>query len=88
MKIGEIVWDAETVSHIARHGVEPDEVEEVCFDGRPHILKTRLERYVALGQTGAGRYLTIVFEYLGREKAKIVTARAMSEAERKIFKRR
>ena len=88
MKIAEIVWDADTVRHIARHGVEPDEVEQVCFDRKPHILKTRLARYIALGQTDAGRYLTIVFEYPGQARAKVVTARAMSEAERRMFKRR
>ena len=88
MKIGEIVWDADTVGHIARHGVSPEEVEEACFDGKPHIFRTRLGRYIALGQTGAGRYLTIVFEYPGHTRAKVVTARAMSEAERRLFKRR
>ena len=88
MRISEIDWDEATVSHIARHGVETDEVEETCFDGHPHILKTRLGRYIAFGQTGSGRYLAIVFEYLGHKRVKVITARAMSEAERKMFKRR
>ena len=88
MRIEEITWTQDTVSHIARHGVEPKEVEEACFAGNPFILKSRYNRYLVLGQTQSGRYLTIVFAYLGRNKAKIITARAMSEAERNLYKRR
>jgi hypothetical protein len=31
MLIRELVWPRERVEHIAFHGVEPEEVEEVCF---------------------------------------------------------
>lgn len=88
MRISHIGWDEDTILHIAKHGVEPKEVEEVCFEGNPTVLKSRYGRYYALGQTNAGRYLTIVFEYLGQNKAKIITARAMSEAERRLYRRR
>jgi len=88
LKIEEIIWTEDSVSHIARHGVEPEEVEEACFEDTPYVLKGRRNRYLAFGRTHSGRYLTIVFAYLGRQKAKIVTARAMSEAERDLYKRR
>ena len=88
MRIQEITWDESTISHIARHGVEPQEVEEACFESSPYILKGKYNRYLALGQTQSGRYLTIVFIYLGQNKAKIITARAMSEAEKNLYKRR
>ena len=88
MKINHIEWDNDTISHIARHAVEPAEVEEACFEGIPLILKARNNRYFALGDTSGGRHLTIIFEYLGKNKAKIITARAMSEAERKLYRRR
>lgn len=87
MRINRIDWPDDTVLHIARHGVEPDEIEEVCFEGKPFIFKARYNRYYALGQTKNGRYLAVIFEYLGQNKAQIVTARAMSGAERKLYQR-
>lgn len=88
MRIKDISWNKDTVLHIAKHGVEPKEVEEVCFESNPFILKARHNRYFALGKTQSGRYLTIIFEYLGQNKAKVITARAMSQAERGFYKRR
>lgn len=88
MRISDISWDEGTIAHLARHGVEPEEVEGVFFKADPYTLKTRQNRYLALGQTQSGRYLAIVFEYFGQYKAKIITARPMSEAERKLYKRR
>ena len=88
MRIKDIEWDEGTISHIAKHGVEPREVEEACFEMNPFILKARHNRYFALSQAKSGRYLTIIFEYLGQNKAKIITARAMSESERRSYKRR
>jgi len=88
LRITDIAWDEDTIAHIAKHGVEPKEVEEVCFKMNPFIFKSRENRYYALGQTESGRYLTIIFEYLVQNKAKIITARAMSESERRLFKRR
>lgn len=88
MIIREIIWDADTILHIARHGVEPDEVEKVCFQGSPFIFRAGENRFFALGQTQSGRYLTIIFEYLGKNKAKVITARAMSNSERRFYKKR
>ena len=88
LRITNLEWHEENVSHIARHGVGPEEAEEVCFETNPFIVKSRYNRYYALGQTENGRYLTIVFEYRGQSKAKIITARAMSESERRLYKRR
>lgn len=88
MRIAHIGWDDDTVLHIAKHGVEPREIEEICFESTPFVLKSRHNRYSALGQTKSGRYLTIIFQYLGQNQAKIITARAMSESERRLYKRR
>jgi uncharacterized DUF497 family protein len=43
--------------HIAKHGVDPAEVEEVVFDPVSTILRTRggeQRRYIVLGLTEAG----------------------------------
>jgi uncharacterized protein len=48
---------------VARHGVTPEEVEQVCF-GHPLIKRAKSEGknpvYYVLGQTNAGRYLLTV----------------------------
>jgi energy-converting hydrogenase A subunit M len=61
------IWREDVLDKLAwKHQVEAEEVVEV-FENRPRI--ERLERghrpgedlYVALGQSSAGRYLTIFF---------------------------
>jgi uncharacterized protein len=58
--IHEFLWPADRVDHIARHGVQPEEVEESCF-GRPLVLRAKSEGahrvYHVLGETEAGRHL-------------------------------
>jgi uncharacterized DUF497 family protein len=58
----EFEWDEANVEHLSRHGITPDEVEEV-FDGP--VVRRRggtdaPDRYRVLGRTAAGRYLTVI----------------------------
>ena len=39
MEISGFQWDEDNVTHIARHHVYPDEVEELAFDDEPWIRK-------------------------------------------------
>ncbi len=63
MTIDDIVWPEDRVEHIARHGVTPEEVEQVCF-GKPLVRRAKSEGenpvYYVQGQTEAGRYLFCV----------------------------
>ena len=63
MRIDRFLWPADRIGHIARHGVTPEEVEEVCF-GTSWVRRTKSEGenpvYYVLGQTHAGRYLFCV----------------------------
>ena len=87
MRITSLVWDDDTVDHIARHGVSPDEAEAVCRR-RPVALRARYGRYLLLGQTEAGRYLTLVVTPLGDARGKLITARMMTDVERRFYLRR
>lgn len=87
MRISSFVWDEENEEHISRHGVEPEEAEEV-FAGNPLIYKAKYDRYYALGPTEDGSLLTIVFEYLGQGEARVIMARSMSSAEQKLYRRK
>lgn len=88
MKISQILWDDESVSHIARHKVFPDEVEEAIFEGNLLMLKAKENRYFILSRTLTGRYLTIIIAFKLKGRVKVITARDMDEKERKYYQRR
>ena len=91
MRIDELVWDDWNVDHIADHGVEPEEVEEVC-KMRRHIARRAaitpygLTRYRVYGRTYDGRYLFIVLDRLRGHSFYPVTARDMAEREKKKYR--
>lgn len=92
MRIDELIWDPWNEEHVRRHGVEPEEVEEAVFDPSTIFLRTRsarsARRYIALGLTEAGRHLFVVLDPFGDGRAYSVTARDMTDGERRWFKRR
>jgi len=89
MKIREIIWPESQVDHIARHGVTPKEVEEVCF-GQSLVQRAKSEGenpvYYLLGQTLAGRYVFCVVIQFPDGNGYTVTARPMTEKEKHRFK--
>jgi uncharacterized DUF497 family protein len=57
-------WDDSNIEHLARHGIDPDEIEEL-FEAP--IVRRRggtdaPDRFRVVGRTAAGRYLTIVYQ--------------------------
>ena len=53
MKIHELIWSRDRIEHIARHGVTPNEVKEVCL-GNSFVQRTKSQGenpvYYFLGQ--------------------------------------
>jgi len=88
MKIERIIWDQETVNHIARHAVSPEEVEEVLFneDDKPFILKGKQGKYLAYGETQSGRYLLVVWA-IHYKKTYVITARNLTKKEKQFYRR-
>jgi uncharacterized protein len=88
VKIQEFIWPADRVDHISRHGVRPEEVEEVCFG---QALVQRAESlgkspvYYVLGQTSSGRHLFCVVIQFSDGKGFPVTARPMTQKERRRY---
>jgi hypothetical protein len=80
-------WDDDNVLHIARHEFTPEEVEEV-FTGEHKVRRARQRRYIALGQTIDGRLAFVVFRRLAGGLIRVVTARDMEAAERRLFHRK
>ena len=94
MKIEGIIWLNHIVDKLAfKHQVEIYEVEEV-LSGKPKFrFIEKGERkgenvYMALGQTEAGRYLTVLFIYKQTKEALILSARNMANKERKMYGRK
>ena len=91
MQIYTVIWKDQFVEKLAgKHGVEIEEVEEVLFI-HPHVRlfeKGRIKGenlYAAYGQTKAGRYLVIFFVLKNRIAALPISARDMTQSERKYY---
>lgn len=92
MHIGELIWDDWDVEHIADHGVEPEKVEDVCYDPyhwveRAGVTRYDLVRYRLYGQTNSGRYLFIIIDREYDDVFYVVTAREMANVEKHRFRR-
>ena len=94
MKIEGIIWLRDIVDKLAsKHHVKTDEVEEVLH-GKPKFrFVEKGERedenvYLALGQTDAGRYLSVLFIYKKTKEALILSARNMARKERRHYGRK
>ena len=87
MRIEDIIWLEVIVDKLAiKHHVEPDEVEEVLLNHPKFYFVENGERhgedvYMALGQTNAGRYLTVLFIFKQPRQALILSARDMATKE-------
>ena len=87
MYIARLDWDDSRVEHIARHNVEPGEVWEVCNDISHLARRQGRNRYLVYGQTFDGRYLFVVLERIQEFVYKPITARNMTEREKRNFRR-
>ena len=95
VRIRSLDWRPDRVEHIAKHDIEPYEVEEVVFGDRRGLLRKAgparrnpadtVYRY--LGHTEAGRYLFVVLLYTEQGRALPVTARDMTDGERRRYSR-
>ena len=94
MRILDIIWLPHIIDKLDwKHGVSPEEVEEVLFGNpvyrkvqRGHVSGENL--YAAFGQSFAGRYLIIFFIYKLTHEALILSARDMDDKERRQYERK
>ena len=83
-------WDAANAEkNWERHGVSRTECEEIFFN-QPFLVAAdqkhsqKEPRYFALGQTGAGRRLFVVFT-IRDDLVRVISTRDMSRRERDIY---
>ena len=87
MRITHFEWDAGNIAHLGQHGVNPEEAEEACHN-RPYVLKGKEGLYLIYSQTDDGRYLLVVARYRGRGIIRTITARNMTEREKRLCQER
>ncbi|NET59133.1 MAG: BrnT family toxin [Symploca sp. SIO2E6] len=93
MQLYEVIWKEQFVEKIVtKHSVTTDEVEQALFS-YPHIRKAQRGRikgenlYAAYGQTDTGRYLIIFFIRKHQTSALPISARDMTQSERRYYER-
>lgn len=90
MRIDEFIWPEERIEHIARHGVTPEEVEDVCFR-KSLVRRAKSEGnnpvYYVQGQTDTGRYLFCVVIHFPDGKGYPITAREMTAKEKQRYRK-
>jgi hypothetical protein len=85
--IRRLIWDTWNVGHIAKHGVMPDEVEEVCKHN-PLVQRGKIRnRVVLVGYTNEKRLLNVVLENKGGGNYYPVTAYEASPEDEALYKR-
>lgn len=91
MRLRGVIWIREVVDKLAsKHAVETYEVEE-ALSNKPKIRfiekgkRKGEDVYSALGQSDAGRYLTVLFIHKQTGEALILSARDMAAKERKDY---
>ncbi len=87
MYISELDWDDYRIEHIAKHDVEPAEVWEACEDPFHLARRQGRNRYRLYGQSRDGRYLFAILEHIEDSVYKPITARDMTDREKRSFRR-
>lgn len=84
----EIRWTEWSEDHIARHGVVPEEVEQVVFSHPRYVATGRHGSVLVYGRTDSGRALLVVLSASRDGTNFVVTARNMTKRERLAFERK
>jgi hypothetical protein len=88
--VSSIKWTDESIEHIARHRINPKEVEEVCFneDEPPFIRSGRENLHYVFGKAYSGRFLFVVVRFIRPGEVRVITARDMNAWEKNYFRKR
>lgn len=87
VRISGIDWDRTNHTHVAKHGVTPEEIEDFIFvsDYAPLVERAREDRYRVLGRASTGDYRTALVEPTDDGLFIVLSARTSVDAERKRY---
>jgi uncharacterized protein len=87
--VAEFRWNEWNVEHLARHGVKPDEAEDIVVAARqPYPLERPDAKWLVWGRTAAGRALQIVFVLDDDDTIYVIHARDLTTREKQRYRRR
>jgi uncharacterized protein len=82
-------WNNWNEEHIAAHGVDPDEAEQVVLDAcSPFPLMQDDDKYLVWGPTEPGRLLQVVFVIDPDATVFVIHARPLTEKEKARYRRK
>ena len=85
----EFRWNDWNVEHVARHGVAPEEAEQVVrAAARPWPQRIEEDKWLVWGRTRGGRPLQVVFVVDEDDPLYVLHARPLTEQEKRRFRRR
>lgn len=93
MKIAGFDWDKGNIGHCQKHGLSPEEIEDV-FENSPAVFPDPFpdeRRYRAIGKTDKGRFAYVVFmfrEVDGKTYLRPISARYMHRKEVDNYEKR
>jgi len=71
----------------SKHGISISEARQASLSPERHVRRAREGIYVVFSRTEAGRYLVVALAHAGAGVFKVVTAREMTLAERRLYRK-
>ncbi len=71
----------------SKRGLTFEEAEEACRSDKRHVRRGKEGLFKVFSQTDAGRYLPVVLVNLGGGNGKVVTARKLTDSERRLYRK-
>ena len=85
----EFRWNDWNLEHLAKHGVDPDEAEQVITQSRaPYPMSRSDGKYLVWGQGRADRLLQVVFVLDDDGTVFVIHARRLTDREKRRFRGR
>ncbi len=85
----EIVWDPKKAAlNFKKHGIEFSHGATVLDDPSAVTIEDKRheeQRFVTVGSDILGRVLVVVYAYAGKDQIRLISARAASQKERKVY---
>ncbi len=82
-------WNAWNVEHLARHGITPEEAEDVIASAlRPYPRRIDDDKLLVWGPGRGGRLLQVVFVMDDNGTAFVIHARHLTEREKRLSRKR
>jgi len=86
---GSFRWNGWNVDHVSKHGVEPDDAEEVVLAARAPFPSYEGDgKWLVRGQTSSGTYIQVIYVVDSDGRFYIIHARQLTHSEKRRLRRR